>query len=106
MSLINSILSQEKLNFAVTLYNQYVPKLTHRNKVIAISTAVVLYAIMQFREKVLKPPRNLRHVPHVSTLVILKSLLMGESYWDRSYRKLIPLVDAPENNGIYLVIYL
>ncbi|KAI9360255.1 cytochrome P450 [Pilaira anomala] len=103
MSLIHSILTQEKLDRAITLYDQHVvPRMTHKNKVIAISTAITLSIVVLFREKILKPPRKLRHIPHINPLSIFRSILTSETYWGRSYRKFLPLVDAPEHKGLYL----
>jgi hypothetical protein len=93
-----------QLDSAIELYNnQVVPKLTKRNKVIAIGTAITLSLIALFHEKVLKPPKKLRHIPHVSFFNIFKVLIRGETYWERAYRTQLPLLDSPESKGLYLV---
>lgn len=83
--------------------NQNVPQLVKNNKMIAISTAVTLSIIYLFREKVMKPPKHLRHIPYIGYFSVFKSLISGESFWDRTYKVVIPQIEAKESNGLYLV---
>lgn len=88
------------------LYNLYIsPYLSKRNKIIGISTAITMSLCYIIRDRVLKPPRQLRHIPYHSHFQVLRAILTGESYWDRSYRLTIPEIDSKESNGIYVVIY-
>lgn len=80
-----------------------VPRLIKRNKLVAISTAFVLFIIYLFKEKVMKPPKNLRHIPHIGYFSIFRTVITGESFWDRTYRVIIPFVDTLKTNGLYLV---
>lgn len=91
------------LNQAMNFYNQYVvPRLTKKNKVIAISTAIVL-SVYFIVDKVLRPPKNLRHIPYESYWSFFKSLFSGESFIEKTERVRLPILNAPENNGIYMV---
>lgn len=95
---------QEQLDLATTLYNDYiVPRLTKKNKKIAISTAVALSLIYFIRDRVLKPPKRLRHIPYITHASVIKSLIIGETHWDRANRVRLPIVDAPGTSGLYLV---
>lgn len=88
------------------LYNLYIsPYLSKRNKIIGISTAITVSLCYIIRERVLKPPKQLRHIPYHSHFQVIRTILTGESYWDRSYRLTIPEIDLKESNGIYVVIY-
>lgn len=89
---------------AIAIYNErIIPKLTPKNKVIAISVAITMSIVYVF-QKALKPPKNLRHIRHVHPFSMIRSILIGETFWSRAYRVYIPLVDQPDNdNGLYLV---
>ncbi|KAI9472014.1 MAG: cytochrome P450 [Benjaminiella poitrasii] len=87
----------------VELYeHSIIPRLTRRNKAIAISAAVTLSLFYFIREKVLKPPKRLRHIPYYGLYETLKSALTKETYWDESYRAVLPQINSPSSNGIYL----
>lgn len=91
-------------NAAVTMYSQeVVPRLTKKNKVIAISVAVFMSLVYLVTDKIMKPPRKLRHIPHVSYYSVIKSLLMKESNWDRAYRLHLSEVNKKEHGGLLLV---
>jgi hypothetical protein len=89
---------------AVALYNEHiVPKLTPKNKVIAISVAITM-SMVYIVQKALTPPKHLRHIRHLSPFSMIRSILVGETYWNRAYRVYIPMIDAPDNkNALYLV---
>lgn len=80
-----------------------VPRLMQGNKSITISTAVVLFIMYLFKEKMMKPPKNLRHIPYIGYFSIFRTVITGESFWDRTYRVIVPFVDTLKTNGIYLV---
>lgn len=104
MSLISQYPYLEKrLNHILDIYNQYiVPRLTKKNKAIAISTAVALslYIIV---DKYIKPPRKLRHIPYQSYYEFLKTILYKETYDTRAKNFYLPTINSPSNNGIYMV---
>lgn len=87
----------------VVSFYQYVPTLRPKNKAIAITVAVTM-SIAYFINKALTPPKHLRHIRHISPLSLIRSILLGETYWNRAYRVYLPIVDHPDNhNGLYLV---
>lgn len=90
---------------AIVLYNEHVvPRMTTKNKVIGISVAVAM-SLYYLVNKALKPPKKLRHIRYVSPITILRSVLSGETYWNRAYRIYMPMIDDPKNHdGLYLVI--
>jgi hypothetical protein len=106
---MSSSLQQNKflevpLQNAITLYNnEVVPRLTKKNKVIAISVAVALSLVYIIRDRVFKPPRNLRHIPYFGYFSVIKSLMNGESIFDRGYKYNVPHADCKNSNGLYLV---
>lgn len=103
MSLLQNTFLKVPLENALTLYsNEIVPRLTKKNKVISISVAVVLSLVYLIRDRVLKPPRNLRHIPYVSYFGVIKSTLFHESIWSRAYKVHLPEIDK-KNHGIFLV---
>jgi hypothetical protein len=106
MSILNQPFLQNQLDHAITLYNdQILPRLTKKTKVIAISTAVALSVVFYVRDTVFKPPKNLRHIPYIGYFSKIKSILIGESYWDRVYRVKLPLLESKDHNGLILVIH-
>ncbi|KAI7883814.1 cytochrome P450 [Mucor mucedo] len=90
-------------NQLVSVYNHHVlPKFTFKNKAIAITAAITM-SMTYFILKTLRPPKHLRHIPHISPLSLIRSLFIGEPYWNRAYRVYLPIIDDPQNhNGLYL----
>lgn len=81
-----------------------VPRIIGSNKSITISIAIVLSMMYLFKERVMKPPNSLRHIPYMGYFSIFRTVITGESFWDRTYRVITPFVDSlKNNNGIYLV---
>jgi hypothetical protein len=104
MSFLQNSYLQEQIQRVITIYNnQIVHGLTKKNKVIAISTAVCISIAYLIRDIILKPPRQLRHIPYIGYFSVFKSLIKGESFWDRVYRVKLPKLGSPDNKGIYLV---
>ncbi|KAI9345054.1 cytochrome P450 [Pilaira anomala] len=103
MSLSEKTFLQIPLQNSLKFYNEeIVPRLTKKNKVIAISAAVALSLIYFIQDRILKPPRHLRHLPYLSYFGTLKSLWKGESIWDRQHRLHLPLIESENNNGLFL----
>lgn len=104
MSLIPNDFLQAQVATVVDFYNEKItPRLTTKNKVVTISAAVALSLILLFREKVLKPPKKLRHIPYVGIFDIFKVLFLGETFWQRAYRAQLPLIESPESKGLFMV---
>lgn len=104
MSLLENSFLKLPLQNATQLYNdEVVPRLTKKNKVIAISAAVALSIIYFIRDRVTKPPRKLRHIPYLSYFGVLKSMYSKESVRDRSARVHIPEINSENSNGLFLV---
>lgn len=103
-SLVHTAKMDTSSSAILSLYHSYVvPHLTKRNKIIGISAAITVSLCYMIRDRMLKPPKNLRHLPYHTHYQVLRSILSGESYWDRSYRLTIPQIDDKESNGIYVV---
>lgn len=103
-SILQNPFLQEQWNLAIALYNdKVVPNSTKKNRVIAISAAVTFAIAYLIRDRVLQPPRKLRHIPYIGYFSVLKSLFTGESFWDRAYRVRIPRVESEGSKGFYLV---
>lgn len=107
MSLLENTFLHIPLQHALQVYSQQVaPKLTKDNKCIAIGTAIALSLIYLIQDRILKPCRNLRHIPYLSYLGTLRSMLRDESIWDRSHRLHLPLIEAENSKGLFLVCIL
>jgi hypothetical protein len=104
----NNTFLQEPLQKAIEIYQQdVVPRLTKKNKTIAISTAVAISLIYFIRDRYFKPPKNIRHISYQGYFDVIKSMITKESYWDRAYRLSLPTIDSETNNGLYVVyIYI
>ncbi|KAI8879154.1 cytochrome P450 [Backusella circina FSU 941] len=86
----------------IELYkNDVVPQLTKKNKVIAIGTAILLVVSYKINT-IIRPPRNLRHIPHQSYFSFISSILSKETILERSQRYGLPHINSEESNGIYL----
>ncbi|KAI7873099.1 cytochrome P450 [Mucor mucedo] len=82
--------------------NQVIPRLTKKNKFISIAVAVALSVAYLIGEMILKPPRNLRHIPYVGYFSIIKSMITNESKWNRAYRVHLAEIDKPNHKGLLL----
>ena len=104
MSLLQKKIMETPLKNVFDLYNkEVVPRLTKKNKVIGISAAVIISLVYLIREKVVKPPKKLRHIPYISFFNQVSALFKGESLWSRTYRMYLPKTYSPENKGLYMV---
>jgi hypothetical protein len=98
----HSFLQVPLKNLAEIYQNDVAPQLTKRNKVIAIGTAILLMISYKV-SAIIRPPRNLRHIPHQSYFSFISSLLSKETILERSQRYGLPHINSDESNGIYLV---
>lgn len=104
MSLIQNSFLEVPLQNAINLYNnEVVPRLTKRNKVIGITAAVAISLVYLIREKILKPPKKIRHIPYLGFTTLVKSILANESISDRTYKLNLPQLHKPGNKGLYSV---
>jgi hypothetical protein len=100
MSLINQQLNTS-LTQALELYNQHVvPRLTKKNKVIAISTAVAL-SVYVLVDRLFKPPKKLRHIPYQGYYSFLKGIFHKDTYDTKAKKFYLPTISS--TNGIYMV---
>ncbi|KAI9257781.1 cytochrome P450 [Helicostylum pulchrum] len=93
---------QQQLKYAMVFYSTHIIPRFQKNKSIGISAAVIMSLIYLFRERVMKPPKQLRHIPHINFFSVFRSLFTGESFWERAYRVVIPFIDSPKSNGLFL----
>lgn len=104
MSLLENTFLKVPLENMMALYNDIViPKLIKKNKSISISIAVVLSLVFFIRERILKPPRKLRHIPYFSYIDSVKSVLSRESVWSRAYKIHLPEINKKESTGLFVV---
>ncbi|KAI8079517.1 cytochrome P450 [Gilbertella persicaria] len=78
------------------------PRLTQRNKAIGIGLAVALTFLYYVQDRLLKPPKQFRHLPYQSYFELIQSVIQKESYWDRAYRTVMPKIDTKESCGLYM----
>lgn len=96
---------ETSLQTVLDFYQKFiVPNATRRNKTLSLSLAVSLYLIYYVREHVLKPPKNLRHIPYVGYFDLIKSVFNKQSFADMEYKFTIPLINAEgSNQSVFLV---
>lgn len=87
------------LRNAMAFY-QALPKVSQRNKVVAISVAVALSLIAYIRERV-KPPKSIRHIPYINFMTSVKSIIKEDSVWKRAYNIHLPQMHS--SKGIFSV---
>ncbi|KAL9545818.1 hypothetical protein MBANPS3_006962 [Mucor bainieri] len=99
----NNAFLQVPLQRAIQIYEQQVvPRLTSKNKTIGIAAAVAMTLIYLIRDKIFKPPRNIRHIPYQGYYDFIKSIYTKETYWDRAHRWTLPRIDSESSNGLYV----
>jgi hypothetical protein len=104
MPFLQNTFLESPLKHAIALYNhEIIPRLSRRNKAIAITAAITMSFVLIVREKILKPPKKLRHIPYISLFTLIGSLLKGESIWNRSYRVYFPIINSKKGSGLYTV---
>lgn len=105
MSLITKEFPNALLQNASALYDKIIaPRLTQKNKTIGISVAVALTLVYIIRDRVFKPPKNIRHIPYFGYSSVIKSLINGDSFFDRCYKVALPFLDSKDNvSGLYSV---
>lgn len=81
------------------------PIIDTKNKRVGITVAIVMTLIHIIRDRVFKPPKNLRHIPYFGYYSVFKSLYKGESLFDRGYRVNLPLLNSGNSIGVYLVCF-
>ncbi|KAI8878901.1 cytochrome P450 [Backusella circina FSU 941] len=102
MSSITSSFFEDSLkNFIDIYYKEIVPRLTKKNKVVAISAAVLLTVLYKVNQ-IIRPPRNLRHIPYQGYFDFMSSIFKKESPLVKAERFSLPLLDSAKGNGIYL----
>jgi hypothetical protein len=81
----------------------YIPYLEKNKKTVcSISAAITVAALARyFYRKLTVPPKNLRNLPRITYVDLLKSIMDGEGIYERKKRLIIPLLDKAE--GLYLV---
>lgn len=102
MSYVEYAFLHAPLHDAIHLYKKEIaPILLNNNKVIAIVAALSLIYFIQ--DRVLKPPSNLRHLPYLSCFGVIKSMSSKESFWSRCYNAHLPIIDAKNSKGLFMV---
>ncbi|KAI7905066.1 cytochrome P450 [Cokeromyces recurvatus] len=74
-----------------------------KNRFFTIKAAVIYFVILyMIRNRILKPPKSLRHIPYQGYFDLFKLIIGKESYWDYTHRLVLPLINSKQSNGIYL----
>ncbi|KAI8881514.1 cytochrome P450 [Backusella circina FSU 941] len=83
------------------IYNsEIVLRLTKRNKIVAISAAIIL--IISYKiNNIIRPPRKLLHIPHQGFFNFFLNLLRNEPTIQRAQRYSLPLINSKNSNGLY-----
>ncbi|GAA5814312.1 hypothetical protein MFLAVUS_007806 [Mucor flavus] len=101
-SLLENNYFQVQLTGIVKLYSgDVLPRLNKKNTVILIGSAVALSFAYIIRDNLFKPPKNLRHIPYFGYFSVIKSVVVGQSLFDRGYRTHVPFADS-RRDGLYL----
>ncbi|KAI8982296.1 cytochrome P450 [Mycotypha africana] len=74
---------------------------TKKQKAIGI-VAAILVSCYIIRDRILKPPKSLRHLRYEGFFQVLKSIFNNESYWDRAHRSILPIINKEDENGLYV----
>ncbi|KAI8875653.1 cytochrome P-450 cyp509A1, partial [Backusella circina FSU 941] len=62
----------------------------------------LLTLVIYKANKILRPPKHLRHIPHLSFIGVLFSLITKKGYKHFAKEKTIPMINSPESKGLYL----
>lgn len=79
------------------------PQLKKNKKTVwSISTAVALTVVVKYiHRKLTVPPKELRGLPHITYLDLLKSIWRGDTVYDQKRNLVLPLLDKAD--GVYVV---
>ncbi|KAI9255830.1 cytochrome P450 [Helicostylum pulchrum] len=80
----------------------YIPYLENNKKTVCSITAAISVTTLAcyFYRKLTVPSKNLRNLPRITYIDLLKSIMKGEGIYERKKRLIIPLLDKAE--GLYL----
>ncbi|OBZ91245.1 hypothetical protein A0J61_00715 [Choanephora cucurbitarum] len=91
------------VQYLIELYHKHVADhLTKKNKKIGITAAVVATLVYYIHDRIFKPPKELRHIPYQTYYSFVGSILRQESLWESYRRKILPVMDDKDNDGIYV----
>lgn len=94
MSLVISTFLKVPFEGVLQFYNsELISRITKKNKLISISIAIAFSLVWYMTEKVMKPPKNLRHIPYLSYFDSIMSTLYNESLWNRASRVHLPIIN-------------
>ncbi|KAI8883865.1 cytochrome P450 [Backusella circina FSU 941] len=66
-----------------------------------MSAGILIWLVFKL-DIVLRPPKNIRHIPYFSTFGALRSFIMKERYKDAALHTSLPEINSPESKGIYI----
>ncbi|KAI8093087.1 cytochrome P-450 cyp509A1 [Halteromyces radiatus] len=101
LQLFQSLDLDNKLQILLTWYNQYLSQYTNtRGKRITIGVAAVGLLLWHKIYQITTPPKNLRHIPHISFLDFVRSFVINKLSISDNFQQL-HLSLVRDNNGIY-----
>ncbi|KAI8891343.1 cytochrome P450 [Backusella circina FSU 941] len=74
--------------------------LKHRR--VSIIIASLLAWLMLKLNNMLRPPKNIRHIPYFGMLGVIHSVFKGERYPESALRTSLPEINSPKSKGIYI----
>lgn len=77
---------------------------TRKGQVAAISSAVALTVLYLAFDRITRPPRALRYIPHVSYFSFISDMVKRKPFSQIADRNAIPIIK--QGHDIYLVIYI
>ncbi|KAI8359149.1 cytochrome P450 [Blakeslea trispora] len=97
------IQKSSSIQYLIDLYHTHIAtRLTKKSKNIGVGTAVIITLLYYIHNRILKPPKELRHIPYQTYYSFFGSVLRKESLRDLYRRDILPAFDHEKNDGIYL----
>jgi hypothetical protein len=103
-TLRSSSLLETPLKSILDFYSKtVVPRLTKKNRTKLLAELLLCLLYILSKTGYWNPPKRLRHIPYLDYFDVIRNIFKNKSYWDHAYRVILPQIDGPESNGIYMV---
>ncbi|KAI8377163.1 cytochrome P450 [Choanephora cucurbitarum] len=93
---------KESLWTTLDFYNHVIlSKLRDKNRKWVISSAIALSLIYFVHNRILRPPKKLRHLPSTSPFKVVLSALKNESLFEYNKSQVLPILHQENSSGLY-----
>ncbi|KAG0165321.1 cytochrome P450-dit2 [Apophysomyces sp. BC1034] len=85
-----------------SLYKAFVSNVSEKKHATVIASASALVLVYYAYDRIIRPPRALRNIPHIGYFDFIKSSVQKEPLAHFSKRLIMPILEKNESNGVYM----